>query len=187
ITRTNGVVTAMTQSPVNIAVQTTRGLDFEGSYAFNLADINSAWDGKVGFHAQATHYLKNLSNTGLAPPTDNTGENSGGAPPHWQMVGRLDYVNQDWSTSVTGRAMSSGTLHNTYIQCTSACPIVTTPFQTINDNYAPGYFYLDWSITHSLDVADSKVDVFLNITNLFNRDPGLIPKGSDEVGHEVSL
>jgi iron complex outermembrane receptor protein len=136
---------------------------------------------------QATTYLKNYSNTNLAPPTDTTGENSGSAPPNWQLVGQLSYITPDWSTTFTGRAMSSGTLHNYYIQCTSACPVVTSPNMTINDNYAPGYFYLDWSITKDFNVGESKVQAFLNITNLFNRDPGLIPKGSDEVGDEVSL
>ena len=187
ITRTNGIVTAMTQTPVNIAVQITRGIDFEGSYALDMDQINSNWDGKAGLHVQATTYLKNLSNTGLAPPTDTTGENSGAAPPNWQLIGRLDYTTQDWSTSFTGRAMSSGTLHNYYVVCQSNCPTVVTPNQTINENYAPGYFYLDWSVSHFFNVGDSKVEAFLNITNLFNRDPGLIPKGSDEVGHEVSL
>ena len=187
ITRVNGLVTAITQSPVNIATQITRGVDFEGSYAFNLDDIKSDWEGKVGLHIQATTYLKSFTDTKLAPPTDNVGENSGGAPPNWSLVGRLDFTEADWSTAFTGRAMSSGTLHNTYIQCTSNCPIVASPYMTINNNYAPGYFYLDWSFTHAIDVGDTKVEAFLNINNLFNRDPGMIPKGSDEVGNEVSL
>jgi outer membrane receptor protein involved in Fe transport len=187
ITRTAGVVTAITQRPVNIAIQTTRGIDFEGSYNFDVADINADWSGKIGLHVQATTYLKNYQDTKLATPTDNVGENSGGAPPNWSLVGRIDYTAENWSTAFTGRAMSSGTLHNTWIQCTSGCPTVSAPYVTVDDNYGPGYFYLDWAFSHAFDVGDSRIEAFLNINNLFNRDPGIIPKGSDEVGYEVGL
>jgi iron complex outermembrane receptor protein len=187
ITRVNGVVTAMTQRPVNIALQTTRGIDVEGSYTVPLDQISNDWEGRVGMHLQATKYLKNLSDTKLAPATDNVGEMSAGAPPHWSLVGRVDYTNETWSTAVTARAMSSGTLRNTYIECQSGCPIgLPAPAQTIDNNYGPGYFYLDYSLARKFMVGDSNVEAFLNINNVMNRDPGLTAKGSDEIGYEVS-
>ena len=80
-----------------------------------------------------------------------------------------------------------GVLHNTWVQCTSACPTVPTGYSTVDNNYAPGYFYVDWSLSHYFDMGSSKVEAFLNINNIFNRNPGMIPKGSDEIGYEISL
>ncbi len=187
ITRVNGTVTALTQRPVNIAVQITRGIDFEGSYTVPLDTISSDWEGRMGLHVQATKYLKNLSDTRLAPPTDNVGEMSGGAPPHWSLVGRVDYSNDSFSTAFTGRAMSSGTLRNTYIECQTGCPIGRpAPAQTIDNNYGPGYFYLDWSFAKKFELGSSNAEAFININNVFNTDPGQTPKGSDEIGYEIS-
>jgi len=185
ITRTNGIVTAITRRPVNIAVQKTRGIDFEASYNFNVSDVVEAWDGQVGLRVQATKYIENFIDTTLAPATDDVGEMPGGAPPHWAGVVRLDYRADTWSTNLAARLMSSGVLRNTYIECQTNCPIVAVPFQTIDNNYAPGYFYMDWSISKSFELAGAEMETFLNINNIFNRDPGMIARGSDEIGYEL--
>ena len=185
ITRTNGIVTAITRRPVNIAVQKTRGIDFEASYNFNVSDVIEAWDGQVGLRVQATKYIKNFIDTTLAPATDDVGEMPGGAPPNWAGVVRLDYRADTWSTNLAARLMSSGVLRNTYIECQTNCPIVAVPFQTVDNNYAPGYFYMDWSISKSFELAGAEMETFLNINNIFNRDPGMIARGSDEIGYEL--
>ena len=185
ITRTNGIITAITRRPVNIAVQKTRGIDFEASYNFNVSDVIEAWDGQVGLRVQATKYIKNFIDTTLAPATDDVGEMPGGAPPNWAGVARLDYRADSWSTNLSARMMSSGVLRNTYIECQTNCPTVTIPFQTVDNNYAPGYFYMDWSISKNFELAGAEMETFLNINNIFNRDPGMIARGSDEIGYEL--
>jgi iron complex outermembrane receptor protein len=185
ITRTNGIITAITRRPVNIAVQKTRGIDFEASYNFNVSDVIEAWDGQVGLRVQATKYIKNFIDTTLAPATDDVGEMPGGAPPNWAGVARLDYRAGSWSTNLSARMMSSGVLRNTYIECQTNCPTVTIPFQTVDNNYAPGYFYMDWSISKNFELAGAEMETFLNINNIFNRDPGMIARGSDEIGYEL--
>jgi iron complex outermembrane receptor protein len=95
---------------------------------------------------------------------------------------RLDYRADTWSTNLAARLMSSGVLRNTYIECQTNCPIVAVPFQTIDNNFAPGYFCMDWSISKSFELAGAEMETFLNINNIFNRDPGMIARGSDEIG-----
>lgn len=34
-------------------------------------------------------------------------------------------------------------------------------------------------------VAGAEVETFLNINNVLNRDPGMIPRGADEIGYEL--
>ena len=185
ITRTNGIITAITRRPVNIAVQITRGVDFEASYNFGADSLISALDGQFGLRVQVTKYIRNYINTTLVPPTDDVGEMPGGAPPNWAGVLRLDYRADTWNTSISGRAMSSGVLRNTYVECQSACPIVTAPRLTADYNYAPGYLYFDWSIAKTFEVAGTEMETFLNINNVMNKDPGMIPRGADEIGYEL--
>ena len=183
----NNALTAAIRRPVNIAKQITRGIDFEASYGFRLDDLIPSWSGMVNMNLQMTKYLKNYSDTTLAPPTDNVGEMGGGAPPHWALTARVGYTGATWKTGVTARAMSSGVLHNEWIECQSACPRVVAPAITIDDNSAPGFLYFDWNISKDLEIMGRQSEVFLNINNIFNKDPGFIPKGADEIGYEISL
>lgn len=183
----NNALTATIRRPVNIANQITRGIDFEASYSFRPDDIwSSLPDGDLSLSFQMTKYLKNYTDTTLAPPTDNVGENGGGAPPNWTLVGRVAYAASSWRTGATFRAMSSGVLHNDWIECQTACPIVTAPKFTVNDNQAPGSFYVDWNISKTWDVRGSEIETFFNVNNVFNTDPGLTAKSAEERGYEQS-
>jgi iron complex outermembrane recepter protein len=73
--------------------------------------------------------------------------------------------------------ISSGLLDPTYVVCSSNCPASTLNNPTVNDSHQPGAFYLDSSITYDLPGA-GKTDfqVYLNIQNLLNRDPPIVPE-----------
>ncbi len=186
ITRAGGpgtAITRMIQAPFNLAVQKTRGIDFEGSYRMALADVFGDVPGDVGLHVNATKYLKNYTNNSLSTPTDTVGENSGGAPPNWTLTSRLDYSLDGLSTSLTARAMSSGTNNNSFIVCSTACPISTANNRTINDNHMPGYLYFDASLSYRFDVGSSEMETFFNVKNLMNTDPAKIAQTADGFGY----
>jgi len=176
-------VTRLIQAPFNLAVQRTRGIDFEASYSVDLADVAGGLPGEAGVHINATKYLKNYVNNTLSPPTDNVGENGGDAPPHWTLTTRLDYTLNALSTSITARAMSSGTRLNTYISCTINCPVSTLNYRTISNNDLAGYLYLDASVSYRFDVAGAEIETFLNIKNLTNKDPVIRAQTADEFGY----
>jgi len=184
ITRTNGVITNLVQSPFNIAIQHTSGIDFEGSYRMPLSDISSL-PGEVALHANLTKYIRNYINNNLTTPTDDVGQNSGGAPPNWSMTARLDYVLDALTTSLTARAMSSGTMNNDHVVCTSGCPVSTIQNRTIDYNYMPGYLYFDASISYRFDMADTEIETFFNVKNITNKDPALNPRTADEFNYVV--
>ena len=176
-------VTRLIQAPFNLAVQRTRGIDFEGSYRLPLADVVDDAPGDVGLHINATKYLKNYINNTLSMPIDNVGENSGAAPPNWTLTSRLDYTLDALTTSLTARAMSSGTRLNSYIECTTGCPVTTLNNRTINDNHMPGYLYFDTSVSYRFDIGASEIEAFLNIKNLMNKDPAKLAQTADDFGY----
>jgi len=176
-------VTRLIQVPFNLAFQRTRGIDFEGSYRTDLSDVDAALPGEMGVHVNVTKYLKNYINNSLSPPTDNVGENGADAPPHWTLTMRLDYMLDALTTSLTARAMSSGTRLNTYIACTANCPVSTLNNRTISDNHLPGYVYLDAAVSYRFEIAQSELEAFMNIKNFTNKDPAIRAQTADEFGY----
>lgn len=175
ISRTDGVVTGLIQSPFNMAVQETRGIDFEASYRLPLSSINAALPGDLGLRLYVTKYLKNYIDNNLSTPYDSVGENRAGAPPDWNATGRLEYSLDRFSASLTARAMSSGTMYHNYVSCEMDCPISTLDNPTIDSNKLDGFVYLDAGLSYDLDVGAARAEVFLNIRNLLNKDPEIVP------------
>ena len=174
ITRVNNVVTQVTTYPANLAVQITRGIDFEGSYRFAMDDVVSGWAGNMGLHAQATKYIKNYTDQGIpnSIKTETVGENPAGNPPNWRLTGTLAYDLDPFKTSLTARVVSSGTYNNSYIECSTGCPVSTVANTTINNNHLPGAFYHDAAISYTFGIGeDASGEAFLNVKNIANKDP----------------
>ena len=59
----------------------------------------------------------------------------------------------------------------------SSCPISTTQHPTYDNNHVDGTFYVDLNLTGKIDIAgDGDGEVFLNITNVFDAHPLLVPE-----------
>src|SRR5581483_5814970 len=134
--------------PFNIAQQLVRGVDLEASYRANLADIVNSWDGAVTLRMLSTFFIKNFINNTLTPPIDHAGENSGANfVPDYRMTLSATYSNDKISATLTDRIVSSGVYNNTYVVCTSGCPVSTTNNNTINSNSIAGAMYFDLSVS----------------------------------------
>lgn len=172
---------------LNLASQTLRGVDIAANYRFPLANIGKSLPGDLDLGVTATHYITSEIDPGIpgSPLIENVGQMGGPAPifqnngpPKWGVVTRLAYALDRTQFTLTGRYRSGGVSDNSYIQCTSNCPASTTDHPTIdkNDN-VPSAYWLDLGVLHKFDVRSGEVEAFLNIRNLLNRDPPLIPIG----------
>jgi outer membrane receptor protein involved in Fe transport len=169
---TTGLISQIRNYAVNLAVQKVDGLDLEASYRFALSDLSAKWNGNFSVHALMTFYLKNYQNNTFNPATDTAGENSGTNPPNWKLNVTAVYDADPLTISLTGRAISSGTNLNNYIECTSDCPTATAANPTINNNNVPGVFYLDANISYRITFAGgTTADLFFAANNIFNVDP----------------
>jgi iron complex outermembrane receptor protein len=175
--------------PFNYVQRIARGYDIEASYNTRLDNIVDAWNGAVGFRFLATHFLKNYSNSGITgvPPTDSVGDNAGlnggGGPPKWRYNINATYTNDPIAVSLTARGFSAGTQNNTYIACTSGCPVATSNNETINVNYMPGAMYFDANISYKIAIGEgSESQFFFNVKNLTNKDPAIYAQGPAGVG-----
>ena len=173
--------------PFNLAQQLVRGIDLEASYRTPLSAISSDWDGNVMFRVLSTFYLKNYTNNTLTPPTDSAGQNSGGGPPDYRMTVSATYSNDIISATLTDRIVSSGVYNNTYVTCTSGCPVSTTANNTINDNHIAGAMYFDLALTYKFMQGEggANSELFLNVKNITNKDPVLVAGGPSGVPYDT--
>ncbi|MBM7406254.1 MULTISPECIES: TonB-dependent receptor plug domain-containing protein [Sphingomonas] len=159
------------ESPFNFAQQRAKGIDIESSYRIAVGA------GNVTLRAMATRYIKNYFNNGIDAPTDTVGQNSTGGTPKWLYRFQAGYSNDGFDLTLIGRGISDGVYDNSFVECTSACPASTVTNRTINDNHIDGAFYLDATIAQDIAMGGRSMQLFLNATNLFDKDPPVVAQG----------
>lgn len=177
------VITELRNSPFNFVSQVARGLDFEASYGFELADVFRGGLGNVRLRALATRYLENTTDNGIDPPQDSAGQNRGSGPPDWIYRLSATYNLDRFSATLTGRGVSSGVYDNSYIVCSTDCPQSTVLNRTINHNKIDGAFYLDTYFAYTLTSGAVGSQVYLSVNNALNRDPKVVAMGPSDSSH----
>jgi len=161
-----------------------RGIDSDASYRLPLTEIFPQAPGAVTLHGLATRYIHNITDSGVpnVVPIDIVGQLSGTSPPKWIYRFNLAYENDRFSITGTARGVSSGTYGNSYIVCDGNCPTgrpaaTVSQFPTIDNNSIAGAMYLDLNLTTKIETrGGGRAELFVNITNLLDRDPILLPE-----------
>jgi iron complex outermembrane recepter protein len=169
--------------PFNLVTQTARGLDFETSYFVPVKDIVERWAGDLSFRFLGTHYIKNYSSNGINTPTDTAGQNTGNGPPSWRWTATLAYDLEPVRITFTARGISSGTYDNSYIVCSTNCPVSTPDATTISYNKIAGQIFYDTSFAYRFGNAEA----FFNVRNLLNSDPVQVAAGAGGFSYASNL
>lgn len=166
-------------SPFNFSRITVRGIDLEASYRLPIDRILG--DGSsFTIRGLATRYLDYVTNTGVAnvTPVDSVGSLGGSGPPKWIYRVSATLDTPVFSITGVGRGVSSGTYFNNIIECQTGCPTSTTQFPTYDDNSIDGVFYFDMNLTTKFNaMGRGDGEFFVNVTNVFDADPILLPEG----------
>ena len=160
--------------PFNFVRKLVRGIDFDAAYRIPLGAASS-----FTLKGVATRYIENLSDTGIAGSVavNTVGANGGQAStPTWIFRGSATYETDTFSATVTGRGVSAGKYVANGIECTSGCPVSTTNFPTYDNNRVSGLFYVDLNLSQTVRFGGNQAQFFVNVTNLFNRWPLLVPE-----------
>ncbi len=192
------VCSAITQDPANAArilIKTqpfnfqrrlVRGIDMEASYRMPLDTVFAEAEGNLIFRGVATHYIENITDTGIAgtPVLDTTGVNGGQfSTPSWIYRVSATYDAPAGSITAVARGVSSGRYVANGIECqTGGCPAGRTAaeasaFPTYDDNTVSGTFYVDLNTTFKFKaLGDGDGEFFINVTNVFDANPILLPE-----------
>lgn len=162
--------------PFNAATQKVRGVDIDASYRLPVG----GGDGAFTLRGIATRYLENRFDSGV-PGTvvvDSTGVNGGQfSTPKWIYRASVSYDSDDFSITAIGRGVSSGKYVANGVECQTGCPTSTVNAPTYDSNHIKGAFYVDLNVTQKFSAGgDALGEFFINVTNLLNDDPILLPE-----------
>jgi iron complex outermembrane recepter protein len=180
----SGVITLLTQVPFNIASQVKEGIDLDMSQSFDVGA------GTIGLRGLATYYMTSTQDDGLGAGSFTTLGNKGqfnNGPPRWRTTINANYSLAGLVASLTYRAQSRTYINPTYIECSQSCPVSVSGAQTINDNDISSAYYLDASLSYTMDVAKTQVQAFVNIRNLLDKDPKIVPQGPTDFTYVQAL
>ena len=190
---TIGTLALILRQPTNFISQTARGIDFEMSYAGPVDSLIPGWGGDLTFRVLATHFLRNRTDDGTGFIVETVGQNYGvfsrSGAPNWRYILTATYDNDPIGVALTGRGVSAGTYDNTFVECTSGCPLSTGLNRTININQIAGALYLDAAFTYnlrSLEEDGTDLEMYLTVQNVFNKDPAIAPNGPGSVAFSTA-
>ncbi|HWJ69221.1 MAG TPA: TonB-dependent receptor [Sphingobium sp.] len=159
-------------SPVNLASQKVSGIDFEAGYKLNLADVVQGWAGAIDLRYLGTYNITNITDNRVSPPNETAGRTL----PAWRHNITAAYSADKFRLSLTARGLSGGTMDSSYVECASGCPVSTLSNPTIDNAHRPGAFFFDASTSYNFTVGDrGGFQVYLNVRNLFDKDPPIVP------------
>lgn len=169
----------ISRQPFNFLSILIRGIDFEAAYRTPLAE------GNFSIRGLATRYIENTIDTGVAGfeslnsvGTLGVGTGTQSIVPKWIYRISAAYDTEDYSLTAVARGVGDGRYDATGVECAAgSCPVSTNQFPTYEDNSISGAMYVDFNATFKFDAFGGKNgEFFVNVTNLFDRDPILLPE-----------
>ena len=164
-------VTSIEIKPINFVSLKSQGIDFEASYRRAIGP------GSLALRALASYAIERVTNNGIDVPTDAAGENSGSLPDWTFRLSAAYTLESGFSFQAVGRGVSDGVYDNSYIVCTTGCPLSTVANRTVNTNRIPGAWYLDLNADYRFEIAGVGSTAFVSIRNVLNTDPVLVANG----------
>ncbi|HVZ28221.1 MAG TPA: TonB-dependent receptor, partial [Rhizomicrobium sp.] len=170
----NGALSEILQQPINIASQTTSGLDLQGNYTMDF------WEGTLAWSA-----IANLTDeiTTTQPGTATSDSAGIGGSPKWKGILSADYTTGPYSVTVQGRWYGTSKLSqtaNTGNLATAATAHLFDPavFEV------PFTAYLDLRASYKWN---DNITLFGAIDNATNVPPPLIPPQSGSIQAQGGL
>lgn len=156
---------------VNIAKSVVSGIDAELAYRTPV-NLLGGGDESISFRAFASWLRERSEITSNGVYTDyagQTGASQGGTATYYQfpdfkLTGSLTYRNRGFSALLQGRYIGEG------IQ-----DVTLAEGLTIADNSVDAIAYFDLRLAYEFPLGGAMLEVFGNVTNLFDADPPLAP------------
>jgi outer membrane receptor protein involved in Fe transport len=189
-----GVMTNIRNPFLNLDVYSTKGVDLEALYQFELSGGAS-----LGFRVFVTK-TDEIVITTAGTTTDYAGVTGGSAgaqfgQPELALNGTVSYDRDSWGLSLQARYLDSGRYHALWIDPSDAGYDPASPL-SVNDNTVDSWTSATLSGRYRLPInSDRSWELFMTINNLFDEDPPIAPDGGyptnaaffDQIGRAFRL
>jgi outer membrane receptor protein involved in Fe transport len=155
--------TEIRSSPVNAALQKTKGYDLQLDYNWEMAG------GNFSVRHLASHQPINST---LNTPTSTF--YTWAVQPKWMQTTFLSYTNESWSVALQNRWLGSVSLK-------SSNNLLNAPNggnQNYVDSSVDAYNVVDTTVTKEFEVSGGNMQAFLTVSNLLNERAPLVPSNS---------
>ncbi len=142
---------------LNLSQIKTRGVDVELSYSRTIGA------GRLNIRALGSYLDKFETQTPGSPPIDRAGDISVGGTPRFTATFSALYSADIGQIFLQERLIGAGNVDNTF-----------TP-ATIADNHVPAVWYTDLTLRANAVQGSDKLQLFLTVNNLFNKEPPIVP------------
>lgn len=166
---TTGAITSVNNANLNLNTLTTRGVDIEARYQFDLGE------GELTLRALGTYLFDLITIDATGTSVNRAGMN--GAPtsqpsglPTFTGTLSATYALGDFTGTLQSRYVSRGVYNATLIG-PHQDGYAATLANSISDNYVGSYWMFNLNAQYDLTFNDTKVQVFGIVNNLFDRDP----------------
>jgi len=180
-----GVIAQARQGNFNMASQKVRGVDVEATYRVSLDQLAETLPGDVTLRVIGTRNLENFTDDGNPNTLDF--DTVGAGVPKIRLNSSATYAVGQFTGGLTLRYFSGTVSSNSSIECQTGCPVSNTVQTTFDDIHTkPTAKYYDLSLAWNLESLfgrDTDSRLFLNVRNLFDKDPPLVPA----IGGSASL
>lgn len=161
----------ISRSPFNYVSVVVRGVDFEAAYRTRIAQ------GNVTLRGVATRYIENTETTGLpnSLAINTVGQHT---LPKWFFRFSANYDTPSFGITAVARGVSSSVYDAAAVECLTNCPVSTGQRPTYDNLDISGAFYVDLNLTKRFAIGGKPRggEFFVNVTNLFDRWPILLPE-----------
>lgn len=169
--------TSVTVQSINLAREVTEGVDIEASQHIELADLDHTWPGSLDFHLLASYVpTRTIQTLASQAPYQLAGaiqvtlqQFAYAAYPKLPITLQVDYNNGPLDVFVQERYISK--LNRNW-----------NPSQVFKDHIYDPVYYTDTTISYKLSGLEGPLaafgngsEIFLNINNLFDRKPPVVP------------
>lgn len=174
----DGTIDRLINSPVNIAEQYVKGIDFNIAYRRPLPSI--APDATLTIRALANNQTQNRTTTPFT--TSNIAGRVTGNGARWKGRLTATYTQGPFRVGAVGRFIGKGKLRNYWVSGVD-----------IDDNTVPSVWY--FGLFGSYSFMHDRLEAYFHVNNLFDRDPPVIatdsggfnPRLYDVVGRYTSI
>ena len=173
-----GTLTRVFNPYLNIAQVKVRGVDFEAQYAAHPEWITQTPQ-TLSFRAFASRLLERTNIPTPGAPTvhlEGGFENTGVfLYPTWKGNLTMAYTVGSWTGQVSEEWISDSKINTTWVEGVD-----------VDDNTLPNYFNTNLKLAYNGEMfGDHSTEVALYVTNLFDKDPIVIPNYSSRTGSQL--
>ena len=158
-------ITGIRGQPLNVALQSTYGADFEANYSLDLAEVYKPLQGNLQMRMLASYQPSFRTQAGTTAPIYQQAGYVNGTNPVWKFNLAGVYTLGDLSVDVQERW--KGGLKRDYL-----------PTDHWVNGDLPSIAYTDLTVSYNFTVNGNKLNTFVTVQNLFDQQPRISPQVS---------